>query len=285
MGLVALAGVFVRGIAGAAPERGQGPPIDLSRASTCDFIGQQESLPAAVPQRLLHQARQEDEHRPPGQLPGRVDAAEHARQPIAAEPYNFNDGFSPGQVIIVRRSRARQPAGVRATNPVGLANLGAYKRKQAPVVVIDAKTGKRWPIWVELDSNATTPEETTLLIHPARNYAAKHRYIVALRNLKTETGAMIPAPDGFRYYRDELESGEPVINRRRNHFERIFETLAEAGIKRRSLYLAWDFTVASDRNIAERSCSCATTRSASSATASSTTARSRAPRRGSRSTR
>ena len=43
-----------------------------------------------------------------------------------------------------------------------------------------------------------------------------------------------------------------MINERRKHFEGIFKTLAEAGIKRANLYLAWDFTVASDQNIAER---------------------------------
>jgi hypothetical protein len=43
-----------------------------------------------------------------------------------------------------------------------------------------------------------------------------------------------------------------VINRRRGHFARIFHTLHRAGIGRRGLYLAWDFTVASDRNIAAR---------------------------------
>ena len=96
------------------------------------------------------------------------------------------------------------PQALAATKPVGLANLAAYERKRAPVVVIDAKSGKRWPIWVEIDSNAATPEETAVLIHPAKNFAAGRRYIVAMRNLKTATGATIPAPEGFTYYRDDL---------------------------------------------------------------------------------
>ncbi len=120
------------------------------------------------------------------------------------------------------------------------------------MVVIDAKSGKRWPIWVEIDSNADTPEETSVLIHPAKNFAAGRRYIVAMRDLKTATGATIPAPEGFTYYRDDLDSTEPAINTRRGHFERIFKSLAKAKVKRGNLYLAWDFTVASDRNIAER---------------------------------
>ena len=34
--------------------------------------------------------------------------------------------------------------------------------------------------------------------------------------------------------------------------ERIFRTLEQAGIRRNSLFLAWDFTVASKRNLSER---------------------------------
>ncbi|MGH8590529.1 MAG: hypothetical protein ACREXX_14700, partial [Gammaproteobacteria bacterium] len=45
------------------------------------------------------------------------------------------------------------------------------------------------------------------------------------------------------------------IKRRRAHFEGIFDTLRQAGIQRSNLYLAWDFTVASDENIAARALS------------------------------
>ena len=37
--------------------------------------------------------------------------------------------------------------------------------------------------------------------------------------------------------------------------ERLFATLQRAGIARNSLYLAWDFTVASERNLSERALS------------------------------
>ncbi len=44
----------------------------------------------------------------------------------------------------------------------------------------------------------------------------------------------------------------PVVEKRRAHFEQIFKSLRDAGIARHDLYLAWDFTVASERNISER---------------------------------
>ena len=37
----------------------------------------------------------------------------------------------------------------------------------------------------------------------------------------------------------------------RKRFENIFRSLRKAKVKRHNLYLAWDFTVASDENIAE----------------------------------
>ena len=43
------------------------------------------------------------------------------------------------------------------TNAVPINHQGRYTDRNTPVVVIDAKTGKRWPIWVEIDSNASTP--------------------------------------------------------------------------------------------------------------------------------
>ena len=91
-----------------------------------------------------------------------------------------------------------------------------------------------------------------LEIHPAKNLAARHRYIVALRNLKTAGGETIQAPAAFRYYRDRVPSDQQTINQRRAHFESIFQTLSKAGISAPDLYLAWDFTVASDQNIAAR---------------------------------
>ena len=51
----------------------------------------------------------------------------------------------------------------------------------------------------------------------------------------------------------------------------MFATLGDAGIARKDLYLAWDFTVASERGLSERCCTSATTPSRSSATPTSPT--------------
>jgi hypothetical protein len=115
------------------------------------------------------------------------------------------------------------------------------------VVVIDAATGERWPIWTEIDSNATDPSKAALEIHPAKNFDSGGRYIVALRDLEVD-GEPIDAPAGFRYFRDDMPSKQGEIKDRRAGYEGIFKTLRQAGIRRDSLYMAWDFTAASDQN-------------------------------------
>jgi hypothetical protein len=262
---IAQAGTAALGILGSAacilisPAIGSAAPpgsphVDLSHADRCDFIGQQKDSRCLFPfpddYYTVHD---------PTTLTDRRVALKTAAMPankngvhIQAAPYNASDGFSPGQAIVVKIPGLSTKAALRRTGAAPINHIGRFRQPSQPIVVIDAETGKRWPIWAEIDSNPTSHATTALLINPAKNFDARHRYIVALRNLKTANGATIEAPPGFRYYRDRLPSNEPVINRRRAHFERIFHTLNKAGIERRGLYLAWDFTVASDHNIAAR---------------------------------
>ncbi len=242
---------LVRDTAECAPK-----PIDLSRAADCDFIGAQEGslclLPfpddyytvkdeaSATGRRVaLHDAG----------MPQNVD-----KTPIAAAPYNLNDGFSPGQVITLRVPGLDTPEAFSKTDPLPLNDLSRNESEDSkePVVVIDAESGKRVPIWVELDSNASTPASTAVLIHAAKQFESGHRYIVAMRKLKDASGTKLAAPEGFRYYRDDLPSEEAAINDQRKRFDKIFRSLRSVKVKRKSLYLAWDFTVSSDENIAQR---------------------------------
>jgi hypothetical protein len=69
-----------------------------------------------------------------------------------------------------------------------------------------------------------------------------------LRNLKDANGETIVAGDAFRGYRDGTADDD-----RSAHMDWIFSRLKKAGIKRNeNLFLAWDFTVASERNLTER---------------------------------
>lgn len=162
--------------------------------------------------------------------------------------WNRNDGFSPGAQI------ATYVDGIdlEQTGLVSVANIGGSLAEDAPAVVIDTVTGERVPYFSELDASVSSPTNAVLFLRPARNLLEGHRHIVALRNLKDAGGETIPASDVFRAYRDRLISNVPEVEARRPHMEQIFEELEDAGIARDDLYLAWDFTVASERNLSER---------------------------------
>ena len=176
-------------------------------------------------------------------------------KPIDPTEYNRADGFSPGQLIVVKVPGLDTPEAFRKTDPVPITDIARYSEPDAPIVVIDADTGERHMIWSEidrapdLDGNPPSPADTALLIRPGVNWEEGHRYIVALRDLKDAAGNEIQAPGSFRAWRD---NPNPNAGGARGHAEELFRDLDRAGIERDSLYLAWDFTVASERSLSER---------------------------------
>ena len=167
---------------------------------------------------------------------------------VSVAPYDRNDGFSPGSSIIARVPGLDNQAAFDQTNPVRLTDLSQTYAPNAPIVVIDAVTHQRQLIWAELDSNAGDPQHTTLLIHPAKNLTYGHRYVVALRNLKDAAGQKLAAPDWFAKLRDHNPLPKSMRDQR-TRYRSIFKSLKKAGIKRKTLYAAWDFTVASSRSL------------------------------------
>ena len=231
-------------------------PIDLSRADSCDFIGAQQGSLCLMPFPDDYYTVK-DSASATGRRVNLTDAGmpqNASGTPIAAAPYNANDGFSPGQVITLKVPGLDTPAAFTNTDPIPLNDLSRNESQDSnePIVVIDTETNQRVPIWVELDSNATSPATTALLIHPATQFESGHRYVVAMHRIKDAAGNKLAAPEGFRYYRDDLPSSEAKINDQRKRFDKAFRTLRKAHVKRHNLYLAWDFTVASDDNIAQR---------------------------------
>jgi len=155
------------------------------------------------------------------------------------------DGFSPGSVILTKVPRLETDAALAKTGAVSLSDISTYSAKAAPVLVIDAQTGKRWPIWAELDDNAKLGQRL-LEIHPAKNFLEGHRYVVVLRSLKRANGSAITAGKRFARLRDAHGS----VGAR---YARIFKDIKKAGVARsKSLFLTWDFTVATERGLAGR---------------------------------
>jgi len=172
--------------------------------------------------------------------------------PVDPTDINRADGFSPGSALLTKVPGLDTPAAVAASKLPPLTNLSRGVAHGSPVVVINARTGERHPIWAEIDSNPSDPANRVLIIRPAVNFDEGQRYIVALRRLKNAAGVELQAHPNFKLYRDKIPTSEPKVERRREHFESIFDTLKWAGVGRRHLYLAWDFTVASSRSLAGR---------------------------------
>jgi hypothetical protein len=178
-----------------------------------------------------------------------------AGKPIDPTEWDRNDGFSPSTPILTYVP-GLDLAATWGTKVPNIADLARYQRPDAPIVLLDATTGRRQPFWSELDQHpGTTDADRLLQLRPAIQLTEGHRYIVALRDLRAADGSLIGASPLFQTYRD---SSPPPFDApddteaRRPHLERLFRELADAGVGRRDLFLAWDFTVASTRNLTER---------------------------------
>jgi hypothetical protein len=138
---------------------------------------------------------------------------------VRIDPTDINraDGFSPGSMIIIRIPGLDNEQALKRSRLPGLADLSASLSKRSPVVVFNARTGKRQLVWAELDTNATSDANRVLIIRPAKNFKEGQRYVVVLRNLKDK-------------------NGKPI---KRKH-------------KRSHVYRKWSFTVASERSLAGR---------------------------------
>ncbi|HUE59901.1 MAG TPA: hypothetical protein VMO88_09990 [Acidimicrobiales bacterium] len=183
-----------------------------------------------------------------------------AGKPIDPSAWNsWSDGFSAGAQILtvvpgMTSNKDLVPSGLPP-----ITDLAMNSRQDLGVILLDADTGKTWPVWVEVDqykqeagilpSGAVAPVQQDLMIHPAANLLDGHRYIVGLRHLVTDSGSeAAPAPAFVAYRNGTAAPGDP----RAAHMNAVFTNLAEAGWNRSSLYLAWDFTTASTTSVTGR---------------------------------
>jgi hypothetical protein len=166
-----------------------------------------------------------------------------AGTPIDVTDQNRADGFSPGSIIL-----AFVPGlDVAATGIAPSTDIGASTKPDAPVVLWNASLGHPVPYWGELDAQAPKGQQV-LMIHPAISLEDGDRYVVALRNLKDASGALIPSTDAFQAALD----GTPEPPERARDFAAILHDASDAGVSTDGLYLAWDFTVASAQSLSGR---------------------------------
>jgi hypothetical protein len=178
-------------------------------------------------------------------------------KPIEPQEWNRSDGFSAGAQILTYVPGMTSNADLVPSGLPPVTDLGMNDSpNDLGVVLLDTTTGRKWPVWAEIDQytdesgvTQTGAVQQDLMIHPAVNLTDGHRYIVALRHLVLDNGSLAQPSPAFKAYRDGTA---PLTDPRRQHMENLFATLAQAGVARSDLYLAWDFTTASTANVTGR---------------------------------
>src|SRR5262249_58816791 len=78
-----------------------------------------------------------------------------------------SDGFSPGVPILT----VLPGADLTASGVAPITDIGAALNRDAPIVLIDTRTGRRVPCWAGLDATDPDPATRAILIHPAHPLA------------------------------------------------------------------------------------------------------------------
>jgi hypothetical protein len=181
-----------------------------------------------------------------------------AGKPMDPTELNRNDGFSPGSPVLT----VVPGMSLGRTGVAPITDIGASLAADAPIVLLNTRTGARHPYFTELDANPTAGEQPVLITRPAVNFDEGTRYVVALRRMRDASGALIAPNDTFRarrdaaakkWHKDVPGKGNGLDKQRAEVLaDPVFGPLAKAGVGLDDLYLAWTFTVASERNLTER---------------------------------
>jgi hypothetical protein len=163
------------------------------------------------------------------------------RSPIDATTFAWKDGFSPGQAAFTYLP------GATATGLPDENSIATTVTLSSPTILMDAVTGDLVPHFSEIDQS-THNDDQAIMVHPVVRLLDAHRYIVAVRNVVDDSGALIPPSVAFQALRDGSTTGDAATEARRPHIEDLFTTLTAHGVDRGSLQIAWDYTTASTAN-------------------------------------
>lgn len=164
-------------------------------------------------------------------------------QPIAPPLFYDFDGFSPASTAMTYMP------GATATGLPTPATLASSIQSSSPTILLNADTGALVPHWVDIDQQTTIDAQRAILLHPAVILENRARYIVAMRHVVDTQGSALPPTEAFVALRDGTQSTDPTVEARRCLYDDIFQKLGRAGVDRKDLQIAWDFTVGSRESI------------------------------------
>lgn len=110
-------------------------------------------------------------------------------------------------------------------------------------------SGARIPCFVDVDPRAEDDAREALILRPLVRLDEKSRYVVAISGVRAKEGDL-PVPVAFGRLRDGFVGDDPVLGPLLTHYEdAVFPLTDKAGLARKDLQLAWDFTTGSDEHI------------------------------------
>jgi hypothetical protein len=122
-------------------------------------------------------------------------------------------------------------------------------------VIIDAETGAFVPHYTDKIDRGVDDEHEPIVLRTFSPLSPKRRYIVALKGVRlapaegeaADSSKVAPPPEGFRRLRDGAVAADPALGAIKDRFDReVFGPLERAGVARKDLQLAWDFTTGSE---------------------------------------
>ena len=122
-------------------------------------------------------------------------------------------------------------------------------------VILDPETGTFVPHYTDKIDRGIDAEHEPIVLRTFSPLAPRKRYVVALKGVRLAGTAgapphpakLAPAPEGFRRLRDREISQDPALRAMAARFDtEVFAPLERAGVARKDLQLAWDFTTGSE---------------------------------------
>ncbi len=168
--------------------------------------------------------------------------------PVDPAMFNFADGASPVSPLLI--NLGRDVAAELLWGPLDAAeSLGA----DVPIVLVDIDTGERVPLLTEMDQNQRDmgyDGRHALVIRPMAPLRNGGRYAVGLSTALTDIdGTPFTSPPAFAALRDGQETTDTRLEAARERYEDVFSALADAGLARTELLVAWEVPVASEEQV------------------------------------
>lgn len=164
---------------------------------------------------------------------------------IDPQPYRKRDGYSVGTPILLTIPN------LDLSQFASENHIERSLEPNAPLLLfeVSGSSVRRVPYFVErdlLDQDSTRP---TIFVRPAEILKEATRYVVALKEVKDQSGKPIPKAPAFARLLSGKTADIPALSRRQARFNKTFSFLEGQGIQKDALAVAWEFVTASSESM------------------------------------